>query len=140
MTDEPPWLAAVRGVLTADPKEPPPALPETLAADPAFGKLMFALFVVALEHRFRDGIAYPDVIRFVADVRARSSDPRALDPVIAEHVIMAPVDPSITVDPADVRVGFARTALAKAVISELAPAEADAFFDRALTIAGRLPG
>jgi len=140
MTDKPGWLPAVKAVLLADRDRPAPALPAALAADPAFGRFMFALFAVAIEHRFRDGIRYPEVIRFVADLRARSRDPRALDPTVAEQVIMAPVDATITVDPADQRVGFARAAIAKSVLADpaMTPAEVEALLDRALSVAADL--
>jgi len=140
-TDQPGWLPALKAVLLADRDRPAPALPEALAGDPAFGKFMFALFAVAIEHRFQDGIRYPEVIRFVADLRARSRDPRALDPTVAEQVIMAPVDATITVDPVDQRVGFARAAIARSVLADpgLTPAEVDALLDRARTIAAGLP-
>ena len=136
MNTGPAWLDDLRAMLS-DP-DATPALPEAVAVDPAFGRFAVALFALAVNRRF-DGVTYREIIRFVADLRARARDPLAIDPVITERTIAYTTDDRWAVDPADPRVAVAQSAVAKRIILDagLSRKDLDDLLDEALRLADR---
>lgn len=135
MTTRPTWLDDVRATLS-DPAGVP-TLPDAAATDPAFGRFVVALYALAVKRRFAEGVTYRDIIRFVADLRARARDPLAIDPVITERTIAYTTDDRWAVDPIDPRVAVAQSAVAKRIIldADLTPDALDDLLDEALRLA-----
>jgi hypothetical protein len=137
MTTRPAWIEDVRATLSDSGAVR--ALPDGLASEPAFGPFVVALFAIAVSRRFADGVTYPEIVRFVADLRARARDPLAIDPLVTERVIARAADERWAVDPQDSRVAVAQSAVAKRIILDagLGSEELDDLLDEAWRLAER---
>src|SRR5215467_771184 len=66
------------------------------------GELLYAAFLIAARRKFSPTWTLADVVRFVADIRAQSSDePDIIDPAAAEHQLRAALGERLPGHPAD---------------------------------------
>lgn len=66
---------------------------------PGFPRFLAALFFIAVDRRFGTNVDLPQIIRFVAEMRADVSDGGPpIDPVGAENLIRSIIDPTVDYD------------------------------------------
>jgi hypothetical protein len=78
---------------------------DPVAARSGYSALVSAAFFLAAEERFPEGTLAAGIIDYVADVRARTDDTAAIDPVVAERVLLA-VGTDEEIDDIDGRASF----------------------------------
>lgn len=110
---------------------------ETSADRAGYAALVGAAFIIATEQRFQPPVTVADLIRYVADVRARTaSTAENVDPRLAEHLLHAALaDEPFTGSPE--AIGANQIVLLAALIADAQPApdRLDALLTEARTVA-----
>jgi hypothetical protein len=136
-------LAALRAFLVLEPDEAGPPTEQTLEVGgvEGYGELVYAAFVAATRRRFSPTWTVPDVIRFVAAVRAELlEDEVDIDPRTAEVLIRRALgDGIVTVLDEEAR-ARAQIFLLCAMVADAGfdDAELDAFLAQARGLADQL--
>ncbi|MEU3454028.1 hypothetical protein ABZ671_10540 [Micromonospora sp. NPDC006766] len=105
-----------------------------------FPRFLAAMFFLAVDRRFGVGAGRPEVIKFVADLRAGLGEGGPdIQPDAAEQLILSIIDPSIDYEISQAMIGRVQAATVQKIFTEgdLSDAELDALLAEAAQLAQR---